>query len=203
MERLKQKIRRVTEEEIFIERYNPIWPQLFQYEKIHLLSSLPNKIINRIEHFGSTAVPDLAAKPIIDILIEVTSLQETREIIVPILESQGYDYFWRPTRGDDIPPFYAWFIKRDTKGERTHHIHMVEHDFIEHWNRLLFRDFLIEHPETAQEYENLKLRSAKNFQTNRIAYTESKTEYIKRITDLAKKFYEQAKNSRSLKEEVP
>jgi GrpB-like predicted nucleotidyltransferase (UPF0157 family) len=54
----------------------------------------------------------------------------------------------RPTHGDDGPPYYAWFIKRDrVTGRRTHHIHMVERDFTEHWDRLLFRDYLIEHPE--------------------------------------------------------
>jgi len=119
-------------------------------------------------------------------LVEVTSLQETREKMVPILESQGYDYFWRPTWGDNIPPFYAWFIKRNTNGIRTHHIHMVENDFIEHWDRLLFRDFLIEHPETAKKYESLKLRFTNEFQYDRVTYTKSKTEFIQRITQMAK-----------------
>lgn len=192
METLEQKIKRVTEEEISIEPYNPMWPQLFQDEKEHLLSSLPNKLIKRIEHFGSTAVPNLAAKPIIDMLVEVTSLQETKEKMVPELESQGYDYFWRPTWGDDIPPFYAWFIKRNAMGKRTHHIHMVENDFAEHWDRLLFRDFLIEHPETAKEYGTLKLRFANEFQEDRIAYTESKAEFIQRITQMAKEYYRKA-----------
>lgn len=176
-------------EEISIEPYNPVWPRMFQNEKEHLLTYLPNNLIRRIEHFGSTAVPNLAAKPIIDMLVEVTSLQETREKIVPILESQGYDYFWRPTWGDNIPPFYAWFIKRNTNGIRTHHIHMVENYFVEHWDRLLFRDFLIEHPETVKKYESLKLRFTNEFQYDRVTYTKSKTEFIQRITQMAKEYY--------------
>ena len=95
--------------------------------------------------------PALAAKPVIDMLVEVTSLERTRTEVVPVLTVEGYDYFWRPTFGDDTPPWYAWFIKRDEAGVRTHHIHMVEADF-PHWERLLFRDFLIEHPEVAAEY---------------------------------------------------
>lgn len=194
MESLKQRIKRVTEEHVSIEPYNPGWPLMFREEKEHLLSCLPNELINRIAHFGSTAVPNLAAKPIIDILVEVASLQETRQKIVPVLTSQGYDYFWRPTFGDDIPPFYAWFIKRNARGKRTHHIHMIEKNasFAEHWDRLFFRDYLIEFPEMAREYENLKLHLADKFQGNRIAYSKSKAEFIQRMTHVAKKYYAQA-----------
>jgi GrpB-like predicted nucleotidyltransferase (UPF0157 family) len=110
--------------------------------------------------------------------------------IAPILESQGYEYFWRPTWGDDTPPFYAWFIKRDSRGNRTNHIHMVEYDF-EHWERLLFRDYLIEHPGVAREYQDLKYRLSKAHPDNRIRYTEGKTEFIVRVTALAKKYYKQ------------
>ena len=67
--------------------------------------------------------------------------------------------------GDDIPPFYAWFIKRDSQGNRTHHIHMVEKDF-EHWDRLLFRDYLIKFPDVAHEYHTLKLRKLLILQCN-------------------------------------
>jgi len=190
VETLEEKIKRVLKDEVRVVPYNPIWPVLFEREKQHLLACLPGELINRIEHFGSTAVPGLAAKPIIDILVEVTSLEETKKRIVPILESQGYDYFWRPTWGDDIPPFYAWFIKRDPGGNRTHHIHMVEHDF-EHWERLLFRDYLIEHPDVAKEYQDLKDRLYKAHPHDRIVYTKGKTEFIERITAMAKKYYKQ------------
>jgi len=107
--------------------------------------------VKRIEHFGSTAVPGLPAKSIVVILIEVSDLEETKTRIVPILEAQGYDYFWRSSLDDDKPPFYAWFIKRDHNGVRTHHIHMVEKSFEHHWDRLLFRDYLITHPEITRQ----------------------------------------------------
>ncbi|NER80074.1 MAG: GrpB family protein [Leptolyngbya sp. SIO1D8] len=189
METLSQKIQRVLQDKIELVPYDPAWPQQFQQEKAHLLACLPSHLINRIEHFGSTAVPGLAAKPVVDMLVEVTSLAITREQVPPILEAQGYDYFWRPTRGDDGPPFYAWFIKRDVLGHRTHHIHMVEAHF-EHWERLLFRDYLIAHPEVAREYEILKYQLATQHSRDRVTYTEAKTTFIQAITARAKQYYQ-------------
>ena len=188
METLAERIERVLQEHVSIVTYDPNWPRMFAAERDHLLGSLPREMIGRIEHFGSTAVPGLAAKPIVDMLVEVRSLEETKTRIVPVLEAQGYDYFWRPTRGDDVPPFYAWFIKRDAAGVRTHHIHMVEKDF-EQWERLLFRDYLIEHPAVAKEYEALKLRLAQDYPNDRVAYTNAKTDYVVRVTNVAKEYY--------------
>jgi GrpB-like predicted nucleotidyltransferase (UPF0157 family) len=190
METNEERVKRVVQEKVDIVPYNPDWPRMFLLEKNHLISCLPDTIIKRIEHFGSTAIPRMSAKPIIDILAEVTSLDDTKKIIVPILTAQGYEYFWRPSWGDDVPPFYAWFIKRDQNGQRTHHIHMIEHHF-EHWDRLFFRDYLIEHPDIAKEYEKVKISLAKSYTNDRAAYTQSKTEFIVKITQLAKRHYQQ------------
>ena len=193
METLEQRIARVVGEEITISPYDPRWPESFRQEREHLQSCLPSDLVRRIEHFGSTAVPGLAAKPVVDILVEVTDLQATRERIAPVLVSQVYEYFWRPTYGADGPPFYAWFIKRDPcTAARTHHIHMVEGHFAEHWDRLLFRDYLIEQPEVAKEYEALKFRLASASPQGRVAYTRSKTEFILRVTEEAKRYYGRA-----------
>jgi len=176
------------QEEVSIASYDPAWPGMFEEEKQHLLECLPQDLIRRIEHFGSTAVPGLRAKPIVDVLVEVSSLEETRAKVAPLLEAEGYDYFWRPTRGDDVPPFYAWFIKRNSAGTRTHHVHMVERDF-EHWDTLLFRDYLIEHPQTAKEYEALKMKLARDHPNDREAYTNGKTDFVVRVTETAKDYY--------------
>jgi GrpB-like predicted nucleotidyltransferase (UPF0157 family) len=188
METLEEKIARVVKEDVAIVPYDPRWSELFEQERLHLRSCLPADLIGRIEHFGSTAVPGLSAKPIVDMLVEVTSLDETQRRIVPILEAQGYDYFWRPSSGDDTPPFYAWFIKRDQNGNRTHHLHMVESQF-EHWDRLLFRDYLIEHPDVAMEYGNLKIRLSDIYASDRVAYTQAKSDFVKRVTTIAKQYY--------------
>ena len=196
METLEEKIARVVKEDVTVVPYDPRWTEMFEKERLHLLSCLPDDLIRRIEHFGSTAVPGLQAKPIVDILVEVTSLDETQQRIVPILETQGYDYFWRPSWGDDTPPFYTWFIKRDKHGKRTHHIHMVESHF-EHWNRLLFRDYLIEHPDIAMEYGNLKMRLSGKHRNDRIAYTQAKSEFVMRVTAMAMHYYEKAQQPRA------
>jgi GrpB-like predicted nucleotidyltransferase (UPF0157 family) len=184
----EQRIQRVVREEVAIVPHDPAWVESFRREREHLLSCLPKGLIRRVEHFGSTAVPGLAAKPIVDMLVEVADLQATRVEIVPVLEAQGYEYFWRATHGDDGPPFYAWFIKRDPQsGTRTHHIHMVEGRFTDHWDRLLFRDFLLENPDAAREYDALKLRLASAFPRDRAAYTQGKTEFILRVTEQARR----------------
>jgi GrpB-like predicted nucleotidyltransferase (UPF0157 family) len=188
METLEDRIKRVLQEEVSIVPYDPAWPRMFEEEKKHLLACLPQHLIRRVEHFGSTAIPGLAAKPIVDLLVEVDSLEETKARIAPVLEAQGYDYFWRATHGEDGPPFYAWFIKRNSAGVRTHHIHMVESDF-EHWDRLLFRDYLIAELETAKEYETLKLALARDYPNDRIAYTNGKTEFVVRVMHVAKDYY--------------
>ena len=188
METQQEKIARVLKDEIVVVPYDPRWPEMYKEERLHLLSCLPSDLVKRIEHFGSTAVPGLSAKPIVDILVEVASLEETKQQIVPILEGQGYDYFWRPSFGDDTPPFYAWFIRRDEKGQRTHHIHMVEAHF-EHWERLLFRDYLIEHPDIAGDYNELKGQLSDAHHDDRVAYSEAKTEFIRTISRRAKEHY--------------
>jgi GrpB-like predicted nucleotidyltransferase (UPF0157 family) len=188
METLEDRIKRVLQEDVSVVPYDPAWPRMFKEEKRHLLDCLPSRLIRRIEHFGSTAIPGLAAKPIVDVLVEVASLEETKARVAPVLEAQGYDYFWRATHGEDGPPFYAWFIKRNSAGVRTHHVHMVERDF-EHWDRLLFRDYLIANRETAKEYETLKLALARDFPNDRVAYTNGKTEFVVRVTQVAKDYY--------------
>ena len=182
---LEQRISEAVAEEIAIDPYNPSWPLLFENEAEFLRRKLPAPLIGRIEHFGSTAVPGLAAKPIIDVLVEVRSSAEARERIAPLLESEGYDYFWRT----DVEPAYAWFIRRDGAGRRTHHVHMVERDS-ELWERLHFRDYLREFPDEAERYEVLKLSLSRRHPNDRVAYTEGKAEYVKLITERAKRHYE-------------
>ncbi len=188
MESFQKKLTRVLSEKIDIVAYNPLWPDKFIQEKEQLESLFSSSILKRIEHFGSTAVPGLIAKPIIDMLVEVSSLNTVKKEVVPVLESQMYDYFWRPTFGNNTPPFYAWFIKRDTRGKRTHHIHMVEKDFPQ-WERLLFRDYLRGHPDIAKEYGELKLRLAKRYGHNRELYTKKKGAFIQRVTSIAKEYF--------------
>src|SRR2546425_7085165 len=108
METPEQRIARVVREEITISPYDPRWPESFRQEKEHLQSCLPKDLVRRIEHFGSTAVPGLAAKTTVGMLGEASHLEAARERIAPGLEAQGYDYFLPAPYGDDGPPLYAW-----------------------------------------------------------------------------------------------
>lgn len=181
-------VRRAIEEPVAIVPYDPDWPSLFEQEAARLRATLPQELIGRIEHFGSTAVPGLAAKPIIDMLVEVVSLDEVRDRIAPILQDRGYEFFWRPSAlgGHDVA--YAWFIKRDADGRRTHHIHMLEADSKD-WERLLFRDYLIEHPGEAAAYAALKRRAAAEHGGDRQAYARAKSDFIEGIMRKARRHF--------------
>lgn len=186
METHEEKLARVLKDRVEVVPYDPAWPLRFKDERRHLLDCMPRELIGRIEHFGSTAVPGLCAKPVIDMLIEVRSLDEASSRVVPVLEARGYDYFWRPTSGDDVPPWYAWFIKRDDAGRRTHHLHFVEPSFSSHWDRLLFRDWLVAHPDVARAYAALKSSLARTA-SDRLAYAQAKGDFIERVTAEAKR----------------
>jgi len=179
MESLEDKVKRVTAEEVAVVAYDPAWPVRFAEEAAHLRECLPSGLIVRIEHYGSTAVVGLAAKPIVDMLIEVTDVARARAVVPEVLEPQGYDCFWRPTSGNDTPPWYTWCIKRDAAGQRTHHLHVGAVGFKA--KELRFRDLLRSRPDVAAWYARLKLRLAAQHTHNRITYTEAKTEFIERV----------------------
>ena len=186
----ERHIQRAKAERVEISTYDPTWPQSFARERDHLRACLPLGSIGRIEHFGSTAVPGLAAKPIIDMMVEVRSLLEVRDHIAPLLEAQGYEFFWRPSWRDGVSPEYTWFIKRDPSGRRSHHIHMLTTEAPE-WERLMFRDYLIAHPDVAKAYGALKQRIA-GASGDRREYAEAKTDFILRVTDIARRWQAQA-----------
>lgn len=172
---------------IVVVKYDPVWAELYQAEARFLKSRFSPEVIVRIEHFGSTAVPGSAAKPVIDILVEVTSFKTAKRKVIPELKNQGYGYNW--VTNQPKPPGHMMFVKGyDVKGaERLrYHLHMAPagHPL---WDRLLFRDYLRKHPEAVRRYEKLKCRLAGLYRNDREAYTEGKAGFVKRITDKAKK----------------
>ncbi len=185
---LQRRIARAVSEHISVAAYDPAWPGMFLKERKRLLEIVPAGIITRIEHFGSTAVPGLAAKPVVDVLVGVVSLDAARERAVPVLFGAGYEYFWRPSFGDDVPPWYAWFIRRNADGSRSHHVHMVEGGYPQ-WDGLLFRDYLVRFPEAAAEYAALKRRLSREHPNDRSAYSAGKSSFIARHTSLAKELF--------------
>jgi GrpB-like predicted nucleotidyltransferase (UPF0157 family) len=169
-------------DEIEIGPYDPRWPALFEEEAARLRAALDPALILGLEHFGSTAVPGLAAKPIIDILIAVRSLAEAQETAIEPLESLGYLYW------DDNPKTDRMFFVKGlppNAARRTHHVHMTE-TAGEMWQRLSFRDYLRAHPDEAANYERLKRDLAAKYRDDREAYTEAKESYVQAFTTKAK-----------------
>jgi GrpB-like predicted nucleotidyltransferase (UPF0157 family) len=163
-------------DEVVIVEYDPCWSQMFEEEAARVASVLSRNLIVRIHHIGSTAVPGLVAKPIIDLLVSVHSLVEAKQVAVSPLEELGYAYWF-----DNPDPQRMFFVKGlPPNSPRTHHIHMVESGSIL-LERLLFRDYLREHPNEALRYAQLKRHLAKQFLTDREAYTSGKTEYIQSV----------------------
>ncbi len=169
-------------DEISISPYDANWPHLFAEEKQRLETALKGHPILAIEHFGSTAIPNLPAKPIIDILIAVPSVATARTGFVPALETLDY-VFW----ADNPKTDRLFFVKgMPPYGERrTHHVHVCERPS-EQWERLLFRDYLRAHSEAAEEYAALKYTLAEKHRSDREAYTDAKDEFVCRIMALAR-----------------
>ncbi len=127
-----------------------------------------------VEHIGSTAVPDLAAKPVIDLMVGVRSLDDSPEIVAAVT-SLGYEYV--PEFEDELPD--RRFFRRLADGVRTHQVHLVERTNLEWWERhVAFRDWLRDHDEDRDAYAELKRRLAVEHRDDRLAYTDAKSEFI-------------------------
>src|ERR1700733_3292534 len=170
-------------DEVEIANYDPRWPVLFDEEAKRLWAVLDPSLITGLEHFGSTAVPDLSAKPIIDILIAVRSLTDARATFVEALRNLDYVYWADNPKKDrmffvrGMPPFGP---------RRSHHVHVTE-PHGEMWQRLGFRDYLPTHPEEAGTYARLKRRLAAEHPADREAYTDAKSAYIETVMRKAMK----------------
>jgi GrpB-like predicted nucleotidyltransferase (UPF0157 family) len=164
-------------DEVEIADYDPRWPALFDEEAKRLRATLDPSLIVGLEHFGSTAIPCLAAKPIIDILIAVRSLAEAQASFVEALRNLDYVYWADNPKKDrmffvkGMPPFGS---------RRSHHVHVTEAHG-EMWQRLAFRDYLRAHSEEAGIYAQLKRRLATEYPADREAYTDAKSAYIESV----------------------
>lgn len=158
--------------------YDKQWPILAEKEIKNLYTLLPKQHIIDVQHIGSTAIPGMLAKPIIDIQIAVDSLPAIKQAAIDILKTQGYVY-WE----EDPDPEKMFFVKGMPPygDKRTHHIHIIEPTAPRWKSRILFRDYLIRHPEAAHEYEKLKIKLAEEHTHNREQYTEAKNKFIEDI----------------------
>jgi|SRR5437016_9341069 len=157
--------------------YDASWPTLFERERAILEPALAPWLGGPIEHVGSTAVPGLAAKPVIDIMAGVKDLAESRDAF-PVVSDLGYVYF--PYRSEAM----HWFCK-PSPSFRTHHLHLVPFCSRLWIERLAFRDYLRRNPATAREYAELKQGWAKQHEFDREAYTQAKEPFIRQVVERA------------------
>ena len=158
---------------VTLKPYDKRWAELFKKERERLQAVLDGDVL-AIEHIGSTSVPGLAAKPILDVGVAVANF-EAAFALVPRLEGLGYTF-----RGEQGISRRHYFV-RGSDQSRTHHLHMLEHTHPE-WRDLLgFRDRLRAQPETLRAYEALKRQLAKRYLNDREAYTDGKYRFVRTV----------------------
>ena len=170
---------------IILADYDPAWPAQFEEERARLQAAIGEWAAD-IQHVGSTAVPGLAAKPIIDIAVHLHSLIDGFKCITPLVEL-GYDclgefgipnriYFRKPTH----TPLPGQRAGHDGTG-RTHQIHMYPLNHGQYAKHVLFRDYLRAHPDAAREYEALKRELAVRHAGDIEAYANAKSDFVQSI----------------------
>jgi GrpB-like predicted nucleotidyltransferase (UPF0157 family) len=158
---------------VHIAAYDHDWPSRFEAERQLLIDAIgPWLVAGSIEHIGSTAIPGLDAKPVIDIMAGVESLDRSRAAL-PVLERHRYCYAAYRTE------VMHWLCK-PSPTQRTHHLHLVPLGSPLWIEQLAFRDYLRTHPDVAIEYAALKRRLAEAHRFDREAYTNAKASFIQR-----------------------
>ncbi len=165
--------------------HDPNWPELFQAEADKLIGILGQEIV-AIHHIGSTVIPNISAKPIVDILVTVHDIEKIDQFGEEMIEL-GY----RP-QGEFGIPGRRFFIK-GSDANRTHHAHIFQTGNPEIERHLNFRDYLIAHPEEAQTYSRLKHELTRKFSEDIESYMEGKDGFIKEVEKRAKAWKESAR----------
>ena len=185
---MKKKLEDMTLEElwklfpIFLVEHRAEWADWYQEESQSLLSQLPDGLVKRISHVGSTAIPSIWAKNIVDILLEVAS-KEDLAATCKLLTNHGWRIMFQDADQCSLNKGYT----EDGFADRVFHLHLR---LVGNHDELYFRDYLLDHPEIAKDYEQMKLGLWKQFEHNRNSYTDAKTDFIQRYTQLAKQDYE-------------
>ena len=164
---------------IFLTEHYDCWKEWYFEEESLLKNALPQ--LERISHIGSTAIPAIWAKPIIDILVEIpkgSNLLDYKDLII----NNGYICM---SQNEDGMSFNKGYTENGF-AERVFHLHLR---YAGDNNELYFRDYLIEYPKAAKEYEELKLRLWKEYEHDRDGYTKAKIELVKQYTKKARILY--------------
>jgi GrpB-like predicted nucleotidyltransferase (UPF0157 family) len=157
-------------EPIRVAPYDPGWPARFERERDLLRGAIGTWVVGGVHHVGSTAVPGLDAKPIIDILVGVEDLATSRASFEALAE---LEYLYAPYRPGEM----HWFCKPGPS-RRTHHLHLVPCGSPRYRDELAFRDHLRSSPAKARDYAALKHRLAARFEHDREGYTDAKADFV-------------------------
>ena len=163
---------------VLVVPYDPAWPREFESEASRIAEALKN-VASAVHHIGSTSIPGSPAKPIIDMLVEVTDLPSLERRTVAI-ERLGYE-----AMGEFGIPYRRYFRKNNAAGIRTHQIHAFESGSDGAIRHLAFRDYMIAHPLAAQAYGELKQSLACQNLDSIEAYMEGKDAFVKQHEALA------------------
>ncbi len=164
-------------EEVEIAVYDESWPEAFEKESELLISAVGDYATGSVEHIGSTSVPGLAAKPIVDIQVGVAGLEESRPAF-GALEAIGYRY-------DSVCPHAMHFFDKRVLGKQHYNLQLIPYRS-DCWNmRIAFRDYLRSHLDVAQQYAALKRKLARRFRFDGAAYGKGKGSFIRRIAERA------------------
>lgn len=172
-----ESLQAAIHEDVVLQAYDARWPALFEVERERLQCLFPGAFI-AIEHMGSTAVPGLAAKPVIDILAGVESMAAARALVGPLC-ANGY------TTSAEFNAALAdrQWLMRWANGHRTHHLHLVVHGGAVWAQRLRFRDALRGDAALAARYAALKAGLAAQYPKDREAYTEAKAVFVRSVCE--------------------
>ncbi|GGE58283.1 GrpB family protein [Priestia taiwanensis] len=163
-------------ESVEIVKPNPDWQDEGKREKEELYTLLAPLGISKIEHIGSTSIPDLPAKPIIDLMAEAHSFDRLEDISTAL---STYDWHYVSPKLDERP--WRRFFVKVKNNKRVAHLHVMLKGEKRWEQQLLFRNRLRENPQLVYDYANLKQELAREFHQDREAYTKAKTEFIKRV----------------------
>jgi GrpB-like predicted nucleotidyltransferase (UPF0157 family) len=161
------------DEPIRVVPYDPAWPQRFEVERVDLERAIGPWVVGGIHHVGSTAVPALDAKPVIDILVGIDDLPSGRACFEPVAR---LGYLYAPYLPDEM----HWFCKPHP-ARRTHHLHLVPVGSARYRDELGFRDRLRDDSLAARQYAALKHDLAVRFEHDREAYTEAKGAFVRSV----------------------
>ena len=166
---------------IILVEHDPLWRERYLAEKRVIKTGIGKENILRINHMGSTSVPELIAKPTIDILLELRDGTDTTGVI-QAMAGAGYIFSPQPNNPAPHMMFMKGYTPEGFKGQ-VFHVHVR---WGGDWDELYFRDYLIAHSEAREEYGRLKLDLLKRYEHDRDGYTAAKTDFVRRITRLAR-----------------